>query len=186
MFAVVLAAKDFWRILGPSEADVLKTAFPELMVVPASDHGAHEFEEPVALHTLYMLLPKEQLFVKAEHYPERVLFSELGELLWLMAHLGAANVRLRGEFNFRIGGAVPREKNVWDLYTFGAVRTHFFHLETRPEWYQLVHRRLAGCKYDQHRLECVPLPDFVLQNMKTLNLGKEPTLCEVDLGVTYN
>jgi hypothetical protein len=186
MFAVVLPPKDFWRILGPSEADVLKAGFPELVVVPAADHGAHEFEEPVALHTLYALLPKEQLFVKAEHYPERCLFSEIGELLWLFAHLGAANVRWRGEVNFRIGGAVQTEENVWDLYSFGAVRTHFFHLESRPDWYQLVHRRLTGLKRDQYHCATTPLPDAVLAAMKTLKLGNPPTMCEVAIGVTYN
>jgi len=94
-YAVVLPDSDFksW-LFFPSRADALRLQIPGLQIL--TDHDVRQnvliFERAPRHHVLYLKLPKEGLFIEASEFQDRVVQSELGEFISVLARLGAQSV----------------------------------------------------------------------------------------------
>ena len=173
-YALVLPDADFqasWFF--PARATLLKSYLPSLRVLTDADVRSNTviFERAPRHNVLYLKLPKENLYVEATEFQDRVVHSELSEFISVLARLGAQciTVRVRHRASSTASACVALAAPGLDLGACGDASTtsdgskewtqrfadtqvihaetfknkgQYFYLPKHPDWVDLITNRL--------------------------------------------
>jgi hypothetical protein len=97
-YAIVLPETDFkpsWFF--PSKATQLTLHIPTLQLLKDADVASNTiiFDKAPRHNVLYLKLPKENLYVEATEFQDRIVHSELSEFINVLARLGAESITVR-------------------------------------------------------------------------------------------
>jgi len=180
-FLILLPASDYEKyMLLFSYKDILwynRTLFPGLLTIEKfeeSDQLPYHIEEPVLPRQLYIMLPKERMYVPSDCFTGRYIRSKMRELIQIFIALRATSVKyvrydseektenthvdLGLDFSLSEGMQLKnmniKRTGIEYEIRFTADQTpidinifsqpSFYYLKREPSWKDMIERRIAG------------------------------------------